>query len=179
MSKSRIGVKSLPLPQGVSYEISGSLITVKGPKGTLQHTLHELVQVQENEGVLHCEARDNSKKADALTGTTRAILGNMVHGVSQGFEKRLKLSGVGYRAQVQGNKLNLTLGLSHPVYHQLPDEVSAELPTQTEIVLKSANKQVLGQTAAEIRGYRPPEPYKGKGIRYDNERIAMKEAKKK
>lgn len=177
---SRIAKKPIELPAAVTLTLENGNISVKGPKGTLQDLLPPLVDLKrEDDKVITFNPQDNSKKANALAGTARSLVSNMVHGVEKGFEKKLKLIGVGYRAQLQGKKLNLTLGFSHPVVHDLPDEVSAELPSQTEIVLKSANKQLLGLVASDIRSYRPPEIYKGKGVRYDDERISLKEAKKK
>ena len=176
---SRIANQPVALPSGVEVNIAESEISVKGPKGALQRPIHALVGVEKVEGTLVFKASNTSKQARAQAGTMRSLLNAMVHGVSQGFEKKLELVGVGYRAKVQGSAVNLTLGFSHPVDHKLPEGVTAETPSQTEIVLKSIDKQLLGQVAAEIRAYRPPEPYKGKGVRYADERIVRKEAKKK
>lgn len=176
---SRVANQPIPIPSGVTLTMTEREIAVKGSKGELKHTLHQLVKLnQEAEQVMVAPA-DSSKEANAQAGTARAILNNMVVGVSQGFEKKLSLVGVGYRAKVSGKLVELTLGFSHPVKHQLPDGVTAETPSQTEIVLKGFDKQKVGQAAAEIRAYRPPEPYKGKGVRYADERISLKETKKK
>lgn len=174
---SRVANNPVSLPTGVEVAISGRDLTVKGSKGTLAFSLGEGVQVSQDDNVLTI-AWDNDK-AKPLAGTTRALLNNMVIGVSEGWEKKLVLNGVGYRAKAEGNVVNLTVGLSHPVNYQLPEGVSAETPTQTEVVVKGIDKQAVGQAAAEIRSFRPPEPYKGKGIRYANEQVRRKEAKKK
>ena len=155
------------------------MLTVKGPKGTLEHKIHDLVEMKREDTELNFGARDGSSQASALAGTTRSIVSNMVVGVNEGFEKKLELIGVGYRAQSKGKVLNLTLGFSHPIDYELPEGVTADTPSQTEIVVKGADKQKVGQAAAEIRGFRPPEPYKGKGVRYSDERVQLKEAKKK
>jgi large subunit ribosomal protein L6 len=176
---SRVANNPVTLPKGVETKLSETEISVKGSKGNLSLTLHDVVAVAQDGGELKVSAKDGSRKSVALAGTYRALINNMVVGVSEGFEKRLQLQGVGYRAKVQGNSVNLTLGLSHPVDFVVPEGVKAETPTQTEIVLTSADKQLLGQVAAEIRKFRPPEPYKGKGIRYANENVYRKEAKKK
>lgn len=178
-ANSRIANYPVTLPKGVEASIADGVVSVKGSNGALQVTLHELVDVVSEDNQLKVTARKREKKAVALAGTTRALVNNMVIGVSQGFEKKLELTGVGYRAKAQGNVLNITVGYSHPIDYQLPEGVTAETPSQTEIVLKSADKQRLGQAAAEIREFRPPEPYKGKGIRYADERVYRKEAKKK
>jgi large subunit ribosomal protein L6 len=154
-------------------------MTVKGPLGTLKQAIPPRVIVKKDGDKITFAAADETKQADALSGTARAIVANMVLGVKTGFEKRLQLVGVGYRAQAQGNKLNLTLGFSHPIVHALPDGVKAETPTQTEIIIKGMDRQRVGQVAAEIRAYKPPEPYKGKGVRYAGEVVALKETKKK
>jgi len=159
--------------------LSGDEIVVKGAKGALSMPINAEVAVAEESGVLTFAARSSGSFANAMSGTTRALVNNMVTGVSVGFEKKLELVGVGYRAQVQGSNVNLTLGFSHPVVYALPEGVTAETPSQTEVLLKSSDKQKLGQAAAEIRAFRPPEPYKGKGVRIDGERIRRKEAKKK
>ena len=177
---SRIGIKPITIPAGVSVSLSDDMLAVKGPKGELsQKIITKLVKLETQDEVVKITKLKESKHAAAMWGTTRALVNNMVLGVSDGFEKKLTLIGVGYRAKLQGNKLNLTLGFSHPVEHELPKGVIAETPSQTEIVLKSIDKCLLGQVAAEIRAYRPPEPYKGKGIRYVDEYVARKDAKKK
>lgn len=176
---SRIAKQPVTVPASVEVTENGQQLTVKGPNGTLQHSIHTLVELKRDDGVLNFSPRDDSKAANALAGTTRALVSNLVIGVSDGFEKKLELVGVGYRAQAKGKMLNLTLGFSHPVGYQLPESVSVETPSQTEIVLKGADKQVVGQVAAEIRAFRPPEPYKGKGVRYADEVVVRKEAKKK
>ena len=176
---SRIAKAPIELPSGVDVNIAGQDVTVKGKNGTLSFSLNDAVAVNQADNVLTFEPREGAADGWAQAGTARAIVNNMVTGVADGFEKKLTLIGVGYRAQVQGSAINLTLGFSHPVVHNLPQGVTAETPSQTEIVLKSADKQLLGQVAAEIRGYRPPEPYKGKGVRYSDEYVRRKEAKKK
>jgi len=176
---SRIANKPVPVPAAVEITVNGQQLTVKGPRGTLEHQIHGLVAVTHENGELLFKARGESKAANALTGTTRSVASNMVTGVNEGFERKLELVGVGYRAQARGNILNLTLGFSHPVDYQLPEGVTAETPSQTEILLKGTDKQRVGQVAAEIRAYRPPEPYKGKGVRYSDEVVIRKEAKKK
>ena len=176
---SRVAKKPIELPAGVEIKIAGQAVTVKGGKGSLEHTVHNSVQVSQDANILSFAPRDGSKTAMALTGTTRALVDNMVKGVTEGFEKKLQLVGVGYRAQAQGQKLNLTLGFSHPVDYPVPEGVSVETPSQTEIVVRGSDKQKVGQVAAEIRAYRPPEPYKGKGVKYADEAIVRKEAKKK
>jgi len=176
---SRIANQPVPVPAAVEINLNGQQLTVKGPKGSLEHKIHGLVAVTHENGELLFKARDESKSANALTGTTRSVANNMVIGVNDGFERKLELVGVGYRAQAKGNILNLTLGFSHPVDYQLPEGVTAETPSQTEILLKGTDKQRVGQVAAEIRAYRPPEPYKGKGVRYSDEVVIRKEAKKK
>ena len=176
---SRVAKSPVEIPGGVDVNISGAMVNVKGPKGQLEHKLHELVSINQDDKVLTFAANDESQQARALSGTTRAVIHNMVTGVSQGFEKKLTIIGVGYRAAVQGKNLNLTLGFSHPVSYAIPEGITVECPSQTEIVVKGANKQQVGQIAAEIRAYRPPEPYKGKGVRYTDEHVIRKEAKKK
>lgn len=176
---SRVAKKPVEIPSGVDVTIDGQNLTVKGSKGTMAHDVHPSVEVARDEGVLRCQARDGERSSWALAGTTRALVQNLVTGVSQGFERKLELVGVGYRAQAQGKVLNLTLGLSHPVNFEVPEGITVETPSQTEILVKGADKQQVGQVAAKIRAYRPPEPYKGKGIRYSDERIVRKEAKKK
>ena len=175
---SRVAKKPIELPSGVEISVKGQALTVKGGKGSLDHQVHRAVKVEQDGNLLTFAPKDGSKSANALAGTTRALVNNMVTGVSVGFEKKLQLVGVGYRAQAQGNKLNLSLGFSHPVEHTVPEGVTVETPSQTEIIVRGADKQVVGQVAAEIRSYRPPEPYKGKGVRYADERVVRKEAKK-
>lgn len=175
---SRVGNNPLNIPDNVQVSIAPELITVKGPLGELTQELKGDVKIENAESVLTFSALKETKHSKAMSGTLRALVNNMVIGVSAGFEKKLTLVGVGYRASAQGNKINLELGFSHPISHQLPDGVTAQTPSQTEIVLKSSNKQVIGQVAAEIRAYRPPEPYKGKGVRYSDEHVVIKESKK-
>lgn len=176
---SRVAKSPVSLPSGVSVTLNGQSISIKGSQGTLDFEVHNSVEVKQEDNVLSFAARDGGKSSDALAGTTRALVNNMVTGVSAGFERKLQLVGVGYRAKATGNTINLTLGFSHPVDYELPEGVKAETPTQTDIVLKGMDKQLLGQVAAEIRAFRPPEPYKGKGVRYADEHIRRKEAKKK
>jgi large subunit ribosomal protein L6 len=176
---SRVAKKPIPVPNGVEFKVDGLAISVKGSKGTLGFTLHPDVEVVQDGAVLKVAPRTGEKTADAIAGTTRAIVANMVHGVTQGFQKKLELQGVGYRAQAQGGAVNLQLGYSHPVLYQLPEGITAQTPSQTEIIISGADRQRVGQVAAEIRGVRPPEPYKGKGVRYAGERVRRKEAKKK
>ena len=175
---SRVGKSPIAL-QGAEVALSDERITVKGPLGTVSQNANRLVKVVNDNGTLKFEPVDESREANAMSGTMRALVANMVHGVTKGFERKLTLVGVGYRAQAQGDKLNLSLGFSHPVVHQMPEGVKAETPSQTEIVIKGIDKQKVGQVAAEVRGYRPPEPYKGKGVRYANEVVILKETKKK
>jgi len=176
---SRIANYPVELPAKVEITLGAGEISVKGPLGSLSRSFRQNVKIERVENRLEFKAADGSREADALSGTLRALVANMVTGVTQGFEKRLALVGVGYRAQAQGDKLNLSLGFSHPVVHQLPAGIKAETPTQTEIVIKGVDKQVVGQVAAEVRRYRSPEPYKGKGVRYVGEQIILKETKKK
>jgi large subunit ribosomal protein L6 len=176
---SRIGKMPVPVPTGVEVAVSAVEISVKGPLGTLKQPLSPNVTVKREGNEVLVEANDDTQQADALTGTLRALLANMVQGVTKGFERKLNLVGVGYRAQAQGDKVNLSLGFSHPVVHQMPKGVKVETPTQTEILVKGIDKQQVGQVAAEIRAYRPPEPYKGKGVRYSDETVILKETKKK
>jgi len=176
---SRVANDPVQIPAGVSIDLKGQDIAVKGGNGNLSFNIHSDVEVKQEENQLTFAARNGSKQSRALAGTTRALVNNMVVGVSQGFEKKLQLNGVGYRAKASGKTVNLTLGFSHPIDYALPEGVTAETPSQTEIVLKSSDKQLLGQVAAEIRAFRPPEPYKGKGVRYIDERVYRKEAKKK
>jgi large subunit ribosomal protein L6 len=174
---SRVANNPVTLPKGVEFTLDGRDITVKGDKGKLELSLVDGIQVSQDDNVLSIAY--DSDKFRAMAGTTRALLNNMVHGVSEGWEKKLVLNGVGYRAKASGNMVNLTLGLSHPVNYVLPEGVSVETPSQTEVVVKGFDKQAVGQAAAEIRSFRPPEPYKGKGIRYADEHVRRKEAKKK
>ena len=176
---SRIAKQPVELTKGVTFERKNGELSVKGPKSTLSIPLNAEVEVAEADGSLNVSARSGSRFARAMSGTTRALLQNMVTGVTEGFERKLELVGVGYRAQAQGNKVNLTLGFSHPVEYAVPEGVSVETPSQTEILVKGIDRQRVGQVAAEIRRFRPPEPYKGKGVRYADERIVLKEAKKK
>jgi large subunit ribosomal protein L6 len=177
---SRVGKMPIALPAGAEATIAADQITVKGPLGTLTQELKgDLVRITNDNGTLKFEAANDSREANAMSGTLRALVNNMVVGVTKGFERKLTLVGVGYRAALQGNSLNLSLGYSHPVVHTLPEGVTATVQTPTEIVIKGADKQVVGQTAAEVRAYRPPEPYKGKGVRYADERVVIKETKKK
>ena len=176
---SRIGNYPVIVPEKVEVTLTAGEIAVKGPLGTLTQTLSPNVSVSRVENRIEFKATNNSHHANAMSGTLRALVANMVQGVSKGFEKKLALVGVGYRAQAQGDKLNLSIGFSHPVVHQMPKGVKAETPTQTEILIKGVDRQLVGQVAAEVRGYRSPEPYKGKGVRYANEQIVLKETKKK
>jgi large subunit ribosomal protein L6 len=176
---SRIAKQPVELPKGVEFQQSGNVVTIKGGNGSLSMDVNSEVQIGQDDGVLSVAPRSGSKFATAIAGTTRALLANMVTGVSSGFERKLELVGVGYRAQAQGKKLNLTLGFSHPVVYDVPEGISIDTPSQTEVVIKGSDKQLVGRVAAEIRRFRPPEPYKGKGVRYADERIIRKEAKKK
>lgn len=176
---SRVAKNPVVVPSGVNVTISGEAVTVKGPLGQLTQQLGRTVEVVWEGESLLCKPRVGAANANAMSGTVRALLNNMVTGVSKGFEKKLNLIGVGYRAQAQGDKLNLTLGFSHPVVHQMPPGVTVETPTQTEILIKGIDKQQIGQVAAEVRAYRQPEPYKGKGVRYADEVVVLKETKKK
>ena len=170
---SRIAKYPVVLPEKVEVTIGEAELTVKGPLGTLKQAISPNVEIRKDCNSLTFAARDESKAANALSGTARANVANMVNGVKTGFEKRLQLVGVGYRAQAQGNKLNLTLGFSHPIVHALPEGVKAETPTQTEIIIKGVDRQRVGQVAAEIRAYKPPEPYKGMGVRYSDEKVVI------
>ncbi len=176
---SRVGKAPIELPAGVEFSQQGNVVTLKGGKGSLSLEINNEVELSRDDNVLTLAPRSGSRFSTAVTGTMRALLANMAKGVSEGFERKLELVGVGYRAQAQGNKLNLTLGFSHPVVFDVPEGISVETPSQTEIVVRGADKQLVGQVAAEIRRFRPPEPYKGKGVRYADERVVMKEAKKK
>ncbi len=176
---SRVGKMPIAVPQGVDVAITAEQITVKGANGTLVRAANELVQVKNDAGKVTFTPANDSAAADAMSGTLRALVANMVSGVTKGFERKLNLVGVGFRAQAQGQKLNLQIGFSHPVVKDMPLGVKCETPTQTEILIKGADRQMVGQIAAEVRAIRPPEPYKGKGIRYSDERVVLKETKKK
>ena len=176
---SRIGNFPVELPANVEVQLSDGEISVTGPLGTLKRSVSAQVTVEKVENRLQVKVANGSTAANAMSGTLRALLANMVQGVTKGYEKKLTLVGVGYRAQAQGDKLNLTLGFSHPVVHQMPKGIKVETPTQTEIMIKGIDKQVVGQVAAEVRAYRSPEPYKGKGVRYSDEKVVIKETKKK
>jgi large subunit ribosomal protein L6 len=173
---SRVAKKPISIPKGVEINLNGRQLSMKGPKGNLQMDLHPSVSIEKSDTELNVKAADG---AMVMAGTTRALLNNMMVGVTRGYERKLNLVGVGYRAQAQGKKLNLTLGFSHPVEYAVPEGVKIETPSQTEILVSGVDKQKVGQAAADIRAYRPPEPYKGKGVRYSDERIVLKEAKKK
>ena len=176
---SRIAKRPIPLIDGVKIDLKGDSLTVKGPKGSSSLMFHSEVEVKNQDSVLTVTARSGSRLARAMAGTTRSLINNMITGVSAGFERKLELVGVGYRAKAQGKKLNLTLGFSHPVNYEVPEGITVETPSQTEILVKGVDLQKVGQVAAELRRFRPPEPYKGKGVRYSDERIVLKEAKKK
>ena len=176
---SRVGKNPVALPKGVETTITADQIVVKGPLGTLTQTINAAVTIVKEGDNLKVVPANDSRNADAMSGTFRALVNNMVQGVTKGFEKKLTLVGVGYRAQAQGDKLNLTLGFSHPVVHSMPNGVKCETPQQTEILIRGIDRQQVGQVAAEVRAYRPPEPYKGKGVRYADERVIIKETKKK
>ncbi len=176
---SRVGKMPIEVPKGVDVQLTADKITVKGSNGTLSQALSSHVRVKHDAGQVTFEPADQSVQANAMSGTLRALVANMVSGVSKGFEKKLSLVGVGFRAQAQGPKLNLQIGFSHPVVKDMPAGIKVETPTQTEIIIKGADRQVVGQIAAEVRAIRPPEPYKGKGIRYADERVSLKETKKK
>ena len=176
---SRIAKKPIPLPKGVEVSIDGATVAIKGAKGRMELRIHDDVEVTNTDNVLSFAPRTPAQSAMALAGTMRALVNNMVTGVSAGFEKKLELVGVGYRAQAQGKALNLTLGFSHPVVFEVPEGITVETPSQTEIVVRGSDRQQVGQVAAKIRAYRPPEPYKGKGVRYSDEHVVRKEAKKK
>jgi len=175
---SRVAKNPINVPDNVELNILENLVKVKGSKGELEFNIPSSVSIENNENVLTVKYNEDDQQSVALAGTTRSIVNNMVIGVSVGFEKKLELIGVGYRAKASGKLLELTLGFSHPIKYQLPEEVEVETPSQTEVVLKSHNKQILGQAASEIRAFRPPEPYKGKGVRYSDEQVKRKEAKK-
>lgn len=176
---SRIGKYPVNVPGGVEVTLGGDRISIKGPLGVLSQQVTGDVEIKREGDQLLFNPLSESSQANAMSGTLRALVANMVQGVTKGFERKLQLVGVGYRAQAQGDKLNLTLGFSHPVVHQMPKGIKVETPQQTEILIKGIDKQVVGQVAAEVRGYRPPEPYKGKGVRYADERVVIKETKKK
>ena len=176
---SRVGKMPIALPQGVDVTIGAEQISVKGALGTLSRTLNPLVVVKNDAGKLTFTPANDSADADAMSGTVRALVANMVSGVTKGFERKLNLVGVGFRAQAQGQKLNLQIGFSHPVVKDMPNGITVTCATPTEIVIKGADRQVVGQIAAEVRAFRPPEPYKGKGIRYADEKVSLKETKKK
>jgi large subunit ribosomal protein L6 len=176
---SRIAKSPITIPAGVEVKVNGSLVSVKGSKGQLEMQLHNLVQIDMSDSTLNMKWDQANKKATAQAGTARANIANMVVGVSQGFEKKLNLVGVGYRAQVKGKVLNLSLGFSHPVDFAMPEGIQIEVPSQTEIIVKGIDKQQVGAVSADIRAYRPPEPYKGKGVKYADEHIVRKDAKKK
>ncbi len=176
---SRVGKMPIAVPQGVDVQITADQISVKGPQGTLIRPLHGLVTIKNEAGKLMFAPANDSAEADAMSGTMRALVANMVTGVAKGFERKLTLVGVGFRAAAQGQKLNLQIGFSHPVVKDMPAGIVVQTPTQTEILIKGADRQVVGQIAAEVRAIRPPEPYKGKGIRYAEERVVLKETKKK
>jgi len=176
---SRIAKYPVELPQGVEFNLSGTAVSIKGGNGTLSMELNSEVELAQEDDSITVKPRSGSRFSTAIAGTTRALLANMVEGVTKGFEKKLELKGVGYRANTDGKKLNLTLGFSHPVAYEVPEGITIETPSQTEVIVKGNDKQKVGQVAAEIRSFRPPEPYKGKGVRYSDERVVIKEAKKK
>jgi len=176
---SRVAKRPLELPKGVEVKEANGILKVKGPKGELSMNLNSEVEIGFEDNVASIRPRSGSRFANAISGTTRALISNMVTGVTDGFERKLELVGVGYRAKAQGKKLDLTLGFSHPVVYEVPEGITVETPSQTEIVVTGIDKQQVGQVAAEIRRFRPPEPYKGKGVRYTHERVVLKEAKKK
>ena len=176
---SRIAKYPVTVPSGVEVKLTAGLLSIKGPKGRLEATVHPKVKLSHEGQLINVATNDDSTFADAMSGTTRALVNNMVLGVTKGFEKRMSIIGVGYRAAVQGKNLNLTLGYSHPVVYPIPEGITIETPSQTEVIVRGSNKQAVGQVAAEIRAYRPPEPYKGKGVRYSDEHVVRKEAKKK
>ena len=176
---SRIAKQPVMVPKGVEVKLQGNHLHIKGPKGALDQQLHPLVKVSHASDQLTFERCNDTKMARALSGTTRALVNNMVNGVTRGFEKKLAIIGVGFRAAVQGKKLNLTLGYSHPIVFDIPAGITIEAPDQNNLVVKGADRQLVGQVAANLRAYRSPDPYKGKGVRYSDERIVLKEAKKK
>ena len=176
---SRVSSNPVKVPSGVEVKIDQGKVTVKGAKGQLELVINKAVSIAQEDGELTFKARSKDKFSDAMSGTTRSLLNNMVHGVTNGFEKRLTLIGVGYRAAAKGKILNLQLGFSHPIDYKLPEGIEIQTPSQTEIIVIGIDKQLVGQVAADIRSFRPPEPYKGKGVRYTDERVRRKEAKKK
>ena len=176
---SRVARMPVAVPNGTDIQIANGVITAKGPLGTLTQIINPLVEIKRDGEQLTFAAANDSRESSAMSGTFRALVANMVQGVSKGFERKLTLVGVGFRAQAQGASLNLSLGFSHPVVHSMPEGVKCETPTQTEILIKGADKQKVGQVAAEVRAYKPPEPYKGKGVRYADEVVVIKETKKK
>lgn len=176
---SRVARMPVAVPKGVDINLGTDVVSIKGPLGTLNQAINPLVRIVREGEELKFSAADESRAAAAMSGTYRALVANMVNGVTKGFERKLTLVGTGYRAAAQGGNLNLSLGFSHPVVYKLPEGVKAETPTQTEIVIKGSDRQKVGQVAAEIRAYKPPEPYKGKGVRYSDEQVALKEVKKK
>lgn len=176
---SRISKYPVDLPSGVEFSMDSAEISIKGPLGRLKQFVLPFVRVERDGEKIYCRATNDHPNSDAMSGTMKALISNMVTGVTKGYEKKLTLVGVGYRAQAQGSKVNLSLGFSHPVVYSMPDGVKVETPTQTEILIKGVDKQAVGQVAAEIRAYRPPEPYKGKGVRYADEVVVIKETKKK
>lgn len=176
---SRVAKYPVELPVGVEFMVNESLVSIKGPLGTLTQSLLPSVQLVRDGNSIVCKAVEGAPNSGAMSGTMRALVNNMVNGVTKGFQKKLTLVGVGYRAQAQGDKLNLSLGFSHPVVHSMPSGIKVETPTQTEILIKGIDRQVVGQVAAQVRAYRPPEPYKGKGVRYSDEVVVIKETKKK
>jgi len=176
---SRVAKAPVELPAGVTVDLKGQLVSVKGGKGSLQQEIHSAVEVKVEDNQIRFAPKDGQANANALAGTMRSLVNNMVEGVANGFEKKLQLVGVGYRAKAAGKKLDLTLGFSHPVIFDIPEGITIDTPTNTEVVVKGVDKQLIGQVAANIRAYRPPEPYKGKGVKYADEVIRRKEAKKK
>jgi large subunit ribosomal protein L6 len=176
---SRVAKNPVVIPKGVEVKLAGGQLNIKGPKGALSYDVHPLVKVVQADGALKFERTNDTKLARAVSGTMRALVNNMVNGVTKGFEKKLSIIGVGFRAAVSGKKLNLTLGYSHPIVYPIPEGITIEAPDQTNLVVRGSDRQLVGQVAAEIRGFRPPEPYKGKGVKYSDEVIVRKEAKKK
>ncbi len=176
---SRIAKSPISLPSGVEVKLDGQSVSVKGPKGSMELLANDLVAINQNDGVVNVAPKHEDKSSWAMAGTMRALINNLVTGVTQGFERKLELVGVGYRAQAKGKVLNLSLGFSHPVEYPVPEGIEIATPSQTEIVVSGIDKQLVGQVAAEVRAFRPPEPYKGKGVRYSDEHVVRKEAKKK
>ncbi|MBL3528151.1 MAG: 50S ribosomal protein L6 [gamma proteobacterium endosymbiont of Lamellibrachia anaximandri] len=176
---SRIAKSPISLPSGVEVKLDGQSVSVKGPKGSMALLVNDLVAINQDDGVIKVSPKQEDKSSWAMAGTMRALINNLVTGVTQGFERKLELVGVGYRAQAKGKVLNLSLGFSHPVEYPVPEGIEIATPSQTEIVVSGTDKQLVGQVAAEVRAYRPPEPYKGKGVRYSDEHVVRKEAKKK